>query len=326
MLDKKVLKRVYKELRTPYKYGAVLKLEGKWTDSPVVFKYNGAFYMSYVAIDKTEKKGYETRIAKSEDLLHWQDLFRVLEKPSDWDRAQTGGYAQMQDIRFQGTNELLTVDGEYIFAYLGGNTEGYEGDPLSMGLAVTTDILDPAAYQKEPLPILSGLDTDARRGETLTLYKANMFFDEAKVTGYPYVCAYNAKDQTNRESIFLAVSEDGLHWKRHLREAIIPVWECPDSVLINGDPQIVKIDDLYVMLYFVCDGDRAYNTFAVSYDLKTWTKWDGKPLMQSEKAWENVYAHKQWTIKENGVVYQYYCAVNDQGERFIALASSKRRR
>ena len=38
--------------------------------------------------------------------------------------------------------------------------------------------------------------------------------------------------------------------------------------------------------------------------------------------WESVYAHKQWVIKENDVVYHYYCAVNES-ERFIALATSR---
>jgi hypothetical protein len=77
------------------------------------------------------------------------------------------------------------------------------------------------------------------------------------------------------------------------------------------------------MFYFrFVKGMNAYNTFAVSQDLKNWTKWEGKPLVESEYEWENVYAHKQWVIKENGVVYHFYCAVNKKKERFIALANS----
>ena len=118
--------------------------------------------------------------------------------------------------------------------------------------------------------------------------------------------------------------EDWLRWKRYLDKAIIPVNECKNSVLINGDPQILRIDNLYVMLYFIYDEQEgAYNTFAVSDDLVNWKKWTGEPLMQSEYEWENVYAHKQWTIEEKGIVYQFYCAVNDKNERFIALATSK---
>jgi predicted GH43/DUF377 family glycosyl hydrolase len=137
------------------------------------------------------------------------------------------------------------------------------------------------------------------------------------------VNAYNAKDDTNRESIFLAVSDDAIHWKRYGNKAIIPVTECKDSVRINGDPQIIMLGEYYVMLYFIYDREcGAYNTFAVSKDLINWTKWDGEPLVKSEYDWENVFAHKPWVIKENGVVYHYYCAVNES-ERFIALATSR---
>ena len=77
------------------------------------------------------------------------------------------------------------------------------------------------------------------------------------------------------------------------------------------------------MLYFIYEpGIGAYNTFAVSDDLINWTKWDGNPLVKSELEWENVFAHRQWVIKENNVVYHYYCAVNRK-ERFIALATSQ---
>ena len=318
------MQSLYERLKTPYKYGPVVKVKGQWTDSPVVFKDNGRFYMSYVQIDASKKDGYKTSLAVSDDLLSWQTLGQILNTASEWDQAQTGGYAQLQDIEFGGSNCLRKIDGKYIFAYLGGNTKGYEGDPLCMGLATATDLLRFDSYEKLPCPILSGIDEDVRRGETLTIYKGNIFYDVAKVTGYPYVCAYNAKDETHRESIFLAVSENGFSWKRWLSEAVIPVWECADDVLINGDPQIIKINDTYVMLYFVFDGKGAYNTFAASKDLKNWTKWEGKPLMKAEEPWENVNAHKQWTICEKGIVYQYYCAVNDQNERFIALATSKK--
>ena len=144
------------------------------------------------------------------------------------------------------------MDGKYLFSCFGGQVKGYEGDPLSIGLATTENLLSADSYQLSPAPVLSGLDADARRGESLTLYKANIVYDEQRTSGYPYLCAYNAKDETHRESIFLAVSEDGLHWKRWLKDAIIPAWECADDVLINGDPQIVLIDDYISIMYFCC--------------------------------------------------------------------------
>ena len=51
--------------------------------------------------------------------------------------------------------------------------------------------------------------------------------------------------------------------------------------------------------------------------------WNGEPLIKSEFDWENKFAHKSSVVKHNGVIYHYYCAVNDKGERFIALATSE---
>ena len=77
------------------------------------------------------------------------------------------------------------------------------------------------------------------------------------------------------------------------------------------------------MFFFRCNaGEGAFDTFACSYDLQNWTLWDGEPLIAPEHPWENVHAHKPWFIRHNGVNYHFYCAVNDQGERFIAVAHS----
>ena len=197
-----------------------------------------------------------------------------------------------------------------------------------MGLAACEEISAPSSYRKLPEPILTTLDSDCREEEAVTLYKADMFIDPKKTTGHPYVCAYNAKRADNRESIFLAVSDDGYTWKRYYDKAIISVGECESYVGINGDPQIVMIDGFYVMFYYIYDRehDKAWNTFAVSEDLIHWEKWEGKPLVESEYEWEDVYAHKQWVLQENGVVYHFYCAVNSRNERFIALACSEPRK
>ena len=78
------------------------------------------------------------------------------------------------------------------------------------------------------------------------------------------------------------------------------------------------------MFFFrLTKSEGAYNTFAVSENLVDWTVWDGEPLVKSELEWEDKYAHKNWVIKHNDIVYHYYCAVNSKGERFIALATSK---
>ena len=174
-----------------------------------------------------------------------------------------------------------------------------------------------------PDPILRPEDPDGRPFETRTLYKSYMFAYEARVTGYPYVNIYNAKGEDNRERIFLAVSEDGEHFERYGDRAVLDCTQREPSTLITGDPQIIRLGDLYVMLFFRLNaGEGAFDTFACSYDLVSWTVWDGAPLIAPEEPWENVHAHKPWFIRHGGVNYHFYCAVNDKGERFIAVAHS----
>lgn len=320
------MKELYSELKPVYKHGAVLKFDDYLCDSPVVFRYGDRWIMSYIKIDKRLATGYTTFLATSDDLVNWREWGQILTDSNGWDDKQTGGYAQFIDPVFGGSNRIMKINGKYRFAYIGGNLSGYETDPLHMGYASADDVLDAASYKKKEKPILSPCDSDARCGETKTVYKPSMFVDDDEVTGYPYVCAYNAKNETDRESIFLAVSDDGENWKRFGDKAVMSIFELGDGYRILGDPQIVKKDGIYIMFYFVYNSEmnKAYNTFAVSEDLVNWETWDGEPLVESEYEWENVFAHKQWVVKTEDNIYHYYCAVNDKGERYIALATVNR--
>lgn len=325
MISNVKMKSIYEQIKTPHKYGILIGSSSVYYDSPVVFKNAEKYYMTCVEIDRACKTGYKTRLFASDDLLDWKAQGYILTEENGWDRAQTGGYAQFIDNEFGGSNEIKKINDKYFFAYIGGSENGYETDPLWMGLATADKVADVASYKKLKEPILTTLDKDCRTDESTTLYKADMFVDAKQTLGYPYVCAYNAKRKDGRESILLAVSNDGYNWKRYLDRAIISAVDCEPCVRINGDPQIVMIDGLYVMFYFVYDSEhqKAWNTFAVSEDLIHWTKWMGKPLMESEYPWEDVFAHKQWIIKESGIVYHFYCAVSSDNRRCVALATSK---
>ena len=320
-VDKETMSHIYNELKTPYKYGPVIKKDEYLVDSPTVFNFDGKWYMYYIKFKKTDASGYETFLAESDDLMHWTDVGCIFTRDdkNQWDSRQRAGYGAFPDIQFGGSNMLEQVNDKYYMAYLGGNLNGYETDPLSMGLAYSDNPVDIKSFKRFERPILSPSDDDVRERENLTIYKGYLFCDEAMTTGYKYVNAYNAKSTDNREVIYLAVSDDGEKWERYGDRAIIN----DEMFRITGDPQIVKIDDIYVMIYFIFTGKETYNTFACSYDLEHWTKWNGKPLIKSEFDYENVYAHKNYVKKHNGVVYHYYCAVNDKNERTIALATSK---
>lgn len=326
-VTKEEMLRIYQAIQTPHKLGPVMKWNDDFTDSPTVFRQGDSFWMYFIAVSKDYNiSGYETHLAKSEDLVHWEyvgPIFRRNDK-NRWDSKQCAGYAAFPDITFGGTNMLQKVNGSYYISYLAGNSDGYEPDPLYMGLAKSSDPTDPNGFQRFPEPILRPDDSDVRCYETKTLYKSFMFYDEAGVTGHPYVNAYNAKDDSGRERIFLAVSDDAEHWQRYGDRPVVDLITGTETGIICGDPQIIKIDDIYVMLFFRLEAEKpAYNTFACSRNLVDWTIWDGEPLIKSEYPWENVHAHKSWFLRHNGCNYHYYCAVNSQKERFIALAVSE---
>lgn len=321
------MQRIYARIKTPVKHGAVMKWEQDFTDSPTVFKKGGVFYMYFIAISKDcSISGYETHLAKSDDLFHWTYLGPVFRRNdlNHWDSKQCAGYLAFSDISFDGEGELHQINGSYYISYLAGNSDGYEPDPLYMGLAKSTDPTDPNGFTRFPNPILKPEDHDSRPCETKTLYKSQLFEDILGVTGYRYVNVFNAKAEDHTERIFLAVSNDAEHWERYGEHAIIDLVSDDPAGRITGDPQIIAMDDIYVMLFFhYRDGSGAYETFACSRDLIHWTVWDGEPLIAPVERWENVHAHKPWFIRHNGKNYHFYCAVNDQNERFIALATSE---
>ncbi|MBR2949966.1 MAG: hypothetical protein IKC46_08895 [Lachnospiraceae bacterium] len=320
------MQQIYEQIKTPVKLGAVVKWENDFTDSPGVFKWKDKFYMYFIAISKDcNVSGYETHLAESEDLVNWKYIGPIFRRNdlNHWDSKQVAGYTAFYDIDFDGSCSLIPVNDSYYISYLAGNSDGYEPDPLYMGLSKSCDPTDPNGFTRFKDPILKPEDADGRPYENKTLYKSFMFVDEALTTGHKYVNAYNAKHQDHTERIFLAVSDDGENWERYGEHAVIDlVTDDPDGV-ITGDPQILKIGDIYVMLFFrYVKGRPAFNTFACSRDLEHWNVWTGTPLIDAEHDWENVHAHKTWFVRYEGKNYHFYCACNDKNERFIALATS----
>ncbi len=320
------MREIYEKIKTPVKHGAVIKWDRFLTDSPSVFLYRGHFYMYFIAISKdTSVSGYETHLAKSDDLLHWEYVGPIFCRNNEnrWDSKQCAAYAAFPEIRWGMPPELQPINGSYMVSYLAGNSDGYEPDPLSMGLAQTADPTDKNAFRRFPDPILSPADPDGRPFEERTLYKSYLFRDPLLSTGHPYVNCYNARSNQLTERIFLAVSDDGIHWERYGDRAVIDLISGHAGEIICGDPQIILMGDTYVMFFFRWrEGGKAYNTFAASKNLADWTVWDGKPLVESEHEWENVHAHKSWFVRCGEKNYHFYCAVNSAQERFIALATN----
>ena len=91
----------------------------------------------------------------------------------------------------------------------------------------------------------------------------------------------------------------------------------------EGDGLVAGRVDVWVMFHFgAFHKPYAFDTFAASHDLVTWTKWEGPHLVEPSEPWDREFAHKPWVIEHGGVVYHFYCAVGDRG-RVIALATSR---
>lgn len=320
---------IYRKLLTPYKRGAVIKEENMLTDCPTIFQKDGIWYMMYTGINPKEAHmGYDTYLAKSRDLLHWERLGKVISRSGDgWDCAQRDGGLALIDIKWEGNHELHSYQGKHWATYIGGGLCGYETPPLDIGLAWTTDASEVKEWETKKEPILSVHDADVRWFEKFTLYKSFVFMDEDRTLGHPFVMFYNCKGEARMtEKIGIAVSDDMEHWMRYGNDPVIDN-AMLEGNFISGDPQIYRMGDLWVMNYFIASAPggnyTAYDTFAVSKDLLHWRKWEGKALVEPSEEWDNQFAHKPFVINWNGVVYHYYCACNTAGERFIAVAVSK---
>ncbi len=321
------MRAVYEEAQTPYKYGIVIPApEGKKIDCPTVFRHGDRWYMVYVQLEN-DPEGYTTQLAVSDDLLHWQVKGTILARGDKdaWDKANAAGGIALADMRWGGDGTLGTHEGRYWLSYLGGAKPGYETPPLSIGMASTLDPTSAAGWERLPAPVLRPDDKDARPFETGTLFKSFVFRDPGATLGAPFVMYFNARPPRGDETIGMAVSQDLRTWRRYGDGPVI-VNARPSGLkhgVISGDPQIVRMGDLWVMFYFGAFWKpKAFDTFAASRDLVHWTRWEGTHLLEPSEPWDAEFAHKPWVLKHDGVVYHFYCAVGNQG-RAIALATSR---
>ncbi len=325
-----VMQQTYEQIKTPFKYGLVVVPPDntRKIDCPSVFRKGNSWYMTYIMFDG---RGYETWLAKSDNLLNWKTLGKMMSfsDSTDWDGNQKAGYVALQDYQWGGSYQWQRYQQKYWMSYIGGSDKGYETGALAIGIASTANNpARPHEWERMAKPILTATDNDVRWWENKKLYKSTVIWDKNKTTGYPFVMYYNANGDTSHntpkwrwfERIGMAVSNDMLTWKRL---GIDPVVH--HKIGITGDAVIQKIDNLWVMFYFGAfwEGRKdAFNRFACSYDLVHWTDWNGPDLITASTPYDEKYAHKSFVLKYKGVVYHFYCAVNNKDQRGIAVATS----
>ena len=336
-VNQQEMERIFQEVRTPYKYGMVVAPADNYhkIDCPTVFREGDKWLMTYVVYngkDGLDGRGYETWLAESDDLLRWQTLGRILSyKDNGWDMNQRGGFPALIDWTWGGSYGISKYKKNYWMTYIGGHGTGYEAvrEPLNIGMAWTNGYITKAhEWQSGEKPLLSINDKDVQWWEKLVQYKSTIYDDPQKTLGKRFVMFYNAgginpENNLKAERIGIALSNDLKKWKRYDGN---PVFANEVGGIITGDAQIAKMGDLYVMFYFKAyDPSRkynAFNTFAVSRDLIHWQRWEGEDLIWPTKPYDEMFAHKSYVVKHDGVVYHFYCAVNNDQQRGIAVATS----
>ena len=309
-------------LITPYKYnrpvltgsGVDGTFNSKAVDCPSVFRHNGRFYMMYVGFDGL---GYQTALAVSDDLIHWNEKAVILPRGSarGWDQVGMGGTALLMDNDLFGPRTLKKHDHKYWMMYHAYPALGYESGAAEIGLCWTEDeqLLD---WHFHGPPVFSWRDgADWERGG---MYKC--FLLEHEHTFYLF---YNAKDRKDGqwiEQIGMAVSDDMIHWTRSFDRPVVPVTPYAWDGHFASDPQVFfdSRAKQWVMFYYGLGDLSACDGVAVSRDLYHWEKFPAPILtIGHRRSLDSRYAHKPSMIYHENILYHFYCACRTARETDI---------
>lgn len=314
--------------RTPYKYDRLLfggsgvagSFDEKSVDCPFVFSHDGAFWMTYVGFDGT---GYQTGLARSEDLIHWERKGIMLARdPNDpIIKFNIASASILRENDLYSAGKLLKVDGKYVCAWHAYPNSGYEVGAAVIGLAYSTDLLH---WERTP-PILFAEDgTDWEKGG---LYKPCLMKD-----GDTYYLFYNAKTTGTPwfEQTGVATSKDLKTWTRFAGNPIIRNGD-PDTsydTRFASDPAVYRYKNKWVLYYFgrAKDG-RCHELMALGDDLMHFTK-TNEPLVSPgpKPSYDDDFTHKPTLIAHKGDLYHFYCAVGGKWPndiRGITVARSR---
>ncbi|MCR5716803.1 MAG: hypothetical protein K6G23_08160 [Lachnospiraceae bacterium] len=303
--------------QTPYRYSSpVLTGSGKKgafdekaVDIPFVFWHRDRYYMLYTGYDGI---GYQSALATSTDLLHWEHKAVILKRSDDhtrWDHvggAATWIIKESDDL--WSIPKLRKIDGKYWMVYHSYPSTGYENGPAQIGLAWCDDE-ELLTWHYPDEPVFSWKDgADWERGG---LYKACIIEHNGR-----WYMFYNAKDQQERwiEQTGMAYSDDLKHWERCPQNPVLRVNPESWDERFVSDPYIVKDHDHFVDFYFgygkvYPDGHaHAQEGLALSKDLIHWEK-ATDPVIPFGMPGENDcgHAHKASIVYDGKRLYHFYC-------------------
>lgn len=243
--------------------------------------------------------------ATSSDLTNWDSqgqLFKNSGNPANGDKNGCTGPC------------LVKYDGIYYLFYLGLNGEGYEGSPINLCLAVSSD-LQSWTYKgiliapTSDIPWISNTifhpDPMKIGNHWFIFFNANGTIDgeAAERTGFAYSTKIDGPYTVDPNRISKFAEDVGNH-----------------SNIQCGDPSIFKLNGLYYMFYFdTSHGDEIVDRYAWTTAAEFPRGWRyGGPVIKNDKPFNKTYAHKPFVLIKDNILYHYYTAVGDQG-RCIAL-------
>lgn len=299
-------------------------------DCPFVFYHNDQFYMMYVGFDGI---GYQTGLAVSNDLIHWESQGPILKRDENvgWDRVGAAGTWILKSTNsLWELPRLQKVSGKYWMVYHSYPEQGYEEGPAQIGLAWTEDE-NLLKWNRLSEPVFSW--KDGADWENGGLYKACLIKNEGIY--YLFYNAKNAKPRAWKEQIGVAKSSDLRNWERFCKNPVVKVSEGRWDSQFCADPYVARDGERWLMFYYGYNRRHAQDGIALSDNLLDWVK-HPDPILTNGQAGEidHFYAHKPSMLYYQGILYHFYCASRKYREgdaaknlwdefRTITFASSK---
>jgi predicted GH43/DUF377 family glycosyl hydrolase len=292
------------------------------TDVPTVFQLEGEnrWYMSFIGFDG---KGYQSFIAQSEDLLHWENMQLAMgygpEGEFDFGGVVLGAYLY-EDYNIRAPRTLKKKEGKYFSLYGAYPRQGgYELRPGYEGLASSVDGLHWQRAREEP--ILSVFDKEVGTWEKDCIYQPWLLEHKGS-----YYNLYNAANGSI-EQLGVALSDNLYDWKRYAQNPVIPTGpEGSYNEVFSSDIKVFWDRDHWTGFFFGVGRGGAHIMMAFSTDLLHWTV-DPEPIYKSggnPSGLDSEYAHKISLVWNPGneTYYMFYNAVGGKG-RGIGLITSK---
>ena len=318
---------------TPHKYGKLVleaskdpaAFDSRAVDCPFVFHHDGRFYMAYIGYDGT---GYQTGLASSNNLTHWEKLGCILRRDpnSPVIRYNVAMNWIVRENTLRSVGKLKKVRGRFLGVYHAYPKPGYEEGPAVIGLCWSDDLLH---WELGDICLRPEDGADWERGG---LYKPCLLehqcvfylFYNAKTPNLPRAQGGGWREQTG-----VATSTDLKRWKRYEGNPIIPNGPAgsPDERFAS-DPCVLLDGRNWVMFYYGLDArGKARDLLAVGEDPFHPKKVDRILIdVGPPGTVDSTYAHKPSVVYSDDALYHFYCAVSGRHPnevRGISVASSR---